>query len=259
MAAWSGTALAAVGFVVCGVLFAVVQAVFEHGGGPLRMAAAMTALAYLLAGVNLAHGMSWIGYLGLFATGTVWQAGVIAITGFAAGPATRPYVRQVFTSLRTATPFAVVLGLLGLIATSLVIVIDVSHAVWLTSSALRVAKPDIAVMRRRTKNRIAGTLAGGALAALILTPRLPDWSILALIGAAVLVMQFVTAARYGWWTMLLTIVALCFSMTHGNEDWKLAVTRAALTLAGVFLALLICEIAARGRKARSIAIPREGA
>ncbi|MEU6221521.1 hypothetical protein ABZ845_29075 [Streptomyces sp. NPDC047022] len=65
-----------------------VQGLWEVAGGPLRMASAMSALAFLLASINLSPGTRWWEYAVGFATGALWQAAVIALTG--RGPGRRP-------------------------------------------------------------------------------------------------------------------------------------------------------------------------
>ncbi|WP_170116923.1 FUSC family protein [Streptomyces albireticuli] len=73
-----------------------------------------------------------------------------------------------------------------------------SHAVWLATSALRVAKPGMRSMRGRVRERVWGTAAGGGLAALLLSPAMTLGVRAAVIAAVVCVMQLVGAARYGW-------------------------------------------------------------
>ncbi|MEU6082260.1 FUSC family protein [Streptomyces sp. NPDC047108] len=248
LAAAAGAASAGIAAaVVAGAaLAAALQGVSEVAGGPLRMAAAMAVLAFLLAGVDLAQGVSWWAYAAQFAAGTLWQALVITATGrTVTGPGPAASLRRTRGRLRDATPFAATLACTGALATGTAWLIPLSHAVWLASSALRVAKPSREAVHTRAKDRVLGTLGGGVIAALLLTPRVPVLLLALVVAVTLCAMQLVTAARYGWWTLCLTVVALVFGMEHGMGDWELAAERIALTVGGVALALVM--LAAGGR------------
>ncbi|MFG2195206.1 FUSC family protein [Streptomyces sp. NPDC048639] len=239
-AAGAAAAHAPAAVVAGAALIAALQGLLDVAGGPLRMAAAMSALAFLLAGVNLAQGAPWWAYAGQFAAGTLWQALVIASTGrTVTGPGPVTSLRRTRERLRDGAPFAATLASIGALATGTAWLIPLSHAVWLASSALRVAKPAPEASHSRAKARVLGTLGGGTIAALLLTPRIPALLLALLAAVTIWVMQLVTAARYGWWTLCLTIVALLFGMEHGAGDWELAAERVALTLGGVAIALAV--------------------
>ncbi|MFD7609331.1 FUSC family protein [Streptomyces sp. NPDC059828] len=252
VAAAAGAAAAdePLGLVAGATVLAGLQGMFETGGGPLRMIAAMAALSFLLAGVNLAQGVPWWEYAAAFAMGTLWQTAVIAATGTPTGPAPRRAVRL----RREGVPYAGLLAVIGAVGTATAWFIPSPHAVWLTTSALRVAKPEPSAFHARVRARVLGTLGGGVLAAVLLTPALPDLLLVASAAVAVFAMQLVGPARYGWWTLCLTMVALFFGMQHGTGDWELAATRIGLTLCGAALAVLayaVFEWWPRARDARA--------
>ncbi|MEV6318384.1 FUSC family protein [Streptomyces sp. NPDC051776] len=258
LAAAAGAAAAdeAAAVVAGAALVATLQGLLDVAGGPLRMAAAMSALAFLLAGVNLAQGVPWWVYAGQFAAGTLWQALVVTATGRRfTGPGPLTSLRRTCQRLRSGAPFAATLAFTGALATGTAWQIPLSHAVWLASSALRVAKPAAQATHARAKARVLGTLGGGAVAALLLTPRVPALLLALLVAVTIWFIQLVTAARYGWWTFCLTIVALLFGMQHGEGDWALAATRIALTLGGVALALAVL---AAGRRLTAVVRGRAG-
>ncbi|MFD5424368.1 FUSC family protein [Streptomyces sp. NPDC127084] len=245
------------------ILLAGLQGMFETAGGPLRMIAAMAALSFLLAGVNLASGVPWWEYAAAFAVGTLWQTAVTAATGPATGPAARQAVRL----RRRGLPFAGLLAVIGAVGTATAWFIPLSHSVWLTTSALRVAKPQPEEFRLRVRARLQGTISGGVLAAVLLTPVLPNPLLVAGVAVAVFAMQLVGPSRYGWWTLCLTVVSLFFGMQHGTRDWELAATRIGLTIGGAALAVLAYVVFAsvvvegwlRARGERSSARPSRSA
>ncbi|MFB7500819.1 FUSC family protein [Streptomyces sp. NPDC056161] len=224
---------------------AAVQGVWEVAGGPLRMPAAMSALAFLLAGVNLAVGMPWWQYAAGFAAGALWQGAVIALTAPASGPALGESPARVRARSRDGAVYAGTLAVTGVVGVATAWTLAVSHAVWLATSALRVAKPDAPTRHGRARARVVGTLGGGTLTALLLTPPLTLLERALVIALTVCAMQLAGAAHYGWWTLCLTVVALFFGMEHGAEDWRLAGVRMGLTVAGGALALVVCAVAER--------------
>ncbi|MFJ2398107.1 FUSC family protein [Streptomyces sp. NPDC087843] len=226
-------------------VMAAVQGLWEVVGGPLRMAAAMSALAFLLAGVNLAAGTRWWEYAGGFAAGALWQGVVIATTARASGPSLKACLRGLRARWRDAAPYAGTLAVTGVLGVATAWVLPVSHAVWLATSALRVAKPNTATRRGRAWARVVGTIGGGLLAALLLTPPLTLTERAVVIALTVCAMQLAGAAHYGWWTLCLTVVALSFSMEHGTNDWRLAGIRMSLTVAGAALAVTVTSVADR--------------
>lgn len=225
------------------IVLAALQGLFEMAGGPLRMTAAMSVLAFLLAGVNLAQGVAWSQYAILLAAGVLWQGMIITVTGTRTGPSLRQCLRTVRRQSATGLPYAATLALTGGLGVATAGLIPVSHAVWLASSALRVAKPEPPKLKSRVRARILGTIGGGVLAAIVLTPPAPVALLALIIAVTVWAMQMIGPTRYGWWTLCLTVVALTFSMQHGTGDWQLAAIRITLTLAGAALAYLIISIA----------------
>lgn len=224
---------------------AAAQALGEIAGGPLRMTAAMSALAFLLAGANLAADTSWWLYAASFVLGTWWQSMVLLVSGPPSGPALGECLTALRRRARGATRYAATLVALGTAGAATASALPLGHAQWLTTTALRVAKPDTALLVGRARARIAGTLGGGGAAALLLMPRLPSVVLVTVVAVVVFAMQLVGGARYGWWSLCLTVVALVFTMEHGTADRRLTVERMVLTVAGAALALVTCALAAR--------------
>lgn len=226
---------------------AMVQGLWEVAGGPLRMAASMSALAYLLAGINLAPGTRWWEYAAGLAVGALWQGLFIAATAPVSGPTLTACLSGVRSRTRDGARYAATLAVTGVLGVATASFLPVSHAVWLATTALRVAKPDTAARHGRVKARVLGTIGGGTLAALLLTPPLTQAERAVLVAVTICAMQLAGAAHYGWWTLCLTVVALSFGMEHGSGDWRLAGERMVLTLAGAALALTVCGLADRRR------------
>ncbi|MEU6221520.1 FUSC family protein [Streptomyces sp. NPDC047022] len=135
----------------------------------------------------------------------------------------------------------------GVLGVATAWVLPVPHAVWLATSALRVAKPDTAARHGRARDRVVGTIGGGTIAALLLTPPLTVAERATVVAVTICAMQLAGAAHYGWWTLCLTVVALSFDMQHGANDWRLAGVRMGLTVAGAALALVVCGLGDRRR------------
>lgn len=203
----------------------------------------MSALAFLLAGINLAAAIQWWEYAAGFAAGALWQGVVIAGTAPASGPSLRACLTDLRVRWREGARYASTLAATGVLGVATAWILPVPHAVWLATSALRVAKPDTATLRRRALSRVVGTIGGGMTAALLLTPPLTLAERAVVIALTVCAMQLAGAAHYGWWTLCLTIVALFFTKEHGTDDWRLAGVRMSLTVAGAALALAVCRLA----------------
>jgi Fusaric acid resistance protein-like len=225
-----------------GTAFAVLQGLFEVIGGPLRMAAAMSVLSFLIAGPLVTRSVTPAQYSMLFALGAIGQGAVTALTGSVGGRDLRDYIHEIFGKLATARVFAAKMWIVAFITTLTAVFWPEPNAVWLASSALRVAKPDVAVLHRRTADRVLGTLGGGTVAAIAFTPALPPWFVVALVAVTIFAMQLLTASRYGWWTLCLTIVALSFVGIHGPQGWDVAGIRFGLTIAGAAVTLCVLHV-----------------
>ncbi|MEU8585770.1 FUSC family protein [Streptomyces sp. NPDC048664] len=218
---------------------AALQGLWEVAGGPLRMAASMAALSFLLAEINLAPGVRWWQYAAGFAGGALWQAGVIAVTGPASGPTPARCVADLRARAREGAPYATTVVATGVLGVATAWFLPIPHAVWLATSALRVTKPDTVTRHGRARDRVVGTIGGGMIAALLLTPPLTVPQRATIVAVTLCAMHLAGAAHYGWWTLCLTVVALSFDMRHGAGDWQLAAVRMGLTVAGAALALAV--------------------
>jgi hypothetical protein len=237
--------------IIGGTVFAALQGVLEVIGGPLRMAAAMSALSFLLAGQILTRHITPAQYFALFVLGAIVQGAVTTLTAPVVGKGLRDNLREVRAKLAPARVFTAKMSVIGFVTTLGAAFVPASNAVWLATSALRVANPDVAVLRRRTRNRVVGTFAGGAIAAIALSPALPPWFVVVLVGVAVFAMQLITASRYIWWTLCLTVVALSFIGMHGLRGWEIAGIRFGLTILGAATTLCVLHIGKNASPFRS--------
>jgi uncharacterized membrane protein YccC len=133
---------------------------------------------------------------------------------------------------RHALRVAVVVAVDGL----LVRTIHVTHGYWLAMTSLIVLRPFAGETVRRSIERVAGTIAGGILAAgftAVLTSE-SELIVLVMICAAGSVALY--TVEYAWYCFFVTpaIVLLTLPQLH---DWHLAVIRTEMTLLGALVAV----------------------
>ncbi len=142
---------------------------------------------------------------------------------------------------------AVRVGAVAGVATVLYRVLNLTFGYWIPLTSVAVLQPDAHGSRVRALQRTAGTLIGTVIvAAVALFTR----------NEAVLVFFVLLASGglfalkergYFWLTMLLTPTALLMLSTVQFHGWSLGVTRVVNTGVGLVIALVVIEVASRGR------------
>jgi len=142
---------------------------------------------------------------------------------------------------------AIRVGVVAGIATVLYRILNLTFGYWIPLTAVAVLQPDAQASRVRALQRTAGTLIGTAIVAVValLTRNEGVLVLLVLLASAGL---FALKERgYFWFTMLLTPTALLMLSTVQFHGWSLGVTRVVNTGLGLLIALVVIEIAHRGR------------
>jgi uncharacterized membrane protein YccC len=114
--------------------------------------------------------------------------------------------------------------------------LHVTHGYWLAMTSLIVLRPFAGETVRRSTQRVAGTVLGGVLAAL-LTAVLPSERELVMVivlGSACAIAVY--AVDYAWYCFFLTPTIVLLTLPH-LRDWHLALVRTGMTGLGALIAV----------------------
>lgn len=225
------------------VLWAVLQAVTDVAGGTLRMPAAMSALCLLLMAIGggssgwgtvrtallIFAGATWVAVADLLRNPPGRSGGELGTRSLELSRAVRAWPRARDYAALLAVPTALAVGLAG--------VFRISHGAWMAVTVLRVLQQDEARTISVARGRVAGTIAGCVLAAVLLATTPRDLTAVVVLIVTVAAIQLTAPARYGLFAFFLTLVALDLSTVGTKEGWAVAVIRVGLTLAGAALAV----------------------
>lgn len=228
--------------VVLGAAWAVFQALAETTGSALRMPAAMSALGFLLCAIGGGADAAQALLQGVLVLG---GASWMALWEFARHrprpspvPGSRlPSWAELKAAWPRSRPFALLLSVPTALAAGTAGLLQISHGAWTATTVLRVLRPESSATLARSGRRIVGTSAGALLAAVLLVTA-PDAST-AVISLVVCLsaMQLIGAARYGFYTFFLTLLALELVSVGHPASWRLALVRTVLTCAGALIAV----------------------
>ena len=146
-------------------------------------------------------------------------------------------LRANFTLRSVMCRYALRLAIVVAIDTILMRYIHVTHGYWLAMTSLIVLRPYAGETVRRSSERVAGTVAGGILAAAftaLLSNHTETMFLVVFCSAAAVALY---AVDYAWYCSFLTptIVLLTLPRLH---DWHLALARTEMTALGALIAVL---------------------
>jgi hypothetical protein len=142
--------------------------------------------------------------------------------------------------LNAALLYGGVLGVVTGFATFVVTALELPHGYWLTLTFLAVMQPSIGASRRKTLQRVAGTIVGSGAALFVASVVRAHGAVLAL-GLAFAIGSAVLSTDYRWRTALLTIGVVL--LVEGSTSAESAIeVRIVLTLAGSLIVLALCYL-----------------
>lgn len=225
-----------------GIAWAVLQAVTDTAASALRVPTAMSALCFFLSAMYGSTGITgavWRGILVL--AGATWLAGweIIRHRSWKSKRRGTPNVdvREIRDAWPRARGFSLLLSIPTALSAAIAGIFDISHGAWMATTVLRVLRPEASSTVARTGRRIAGTVAGALLAALLLATERHDLTAIIALVLCVSAMQLVGPKRYGYFTFFLTLVALELAAVSQEASWGTALIRIGLTLAGSVIAV----------------------
>ena len=141
------------------------------------------------------------------------------------------------TMLRHALRMAVV----GAVDLLLLRVLHLSHGFWLAMTSIIVLQPSGSGTMRRGLQRVAGTIAGGVLAAILAALVHSQAGIIVVItvGAGLTLASF--AVDYGLYAFFLTPTFVLMSLPY-LQDWRYASVRVVTTVLGALVAVLAMRL-----------------
>ncbi|MGW0481156.1 FUSC family protein [Nonomuraea sp. NPDC003214] len=179
------------------------------------------------------------------AAGAVWGALVALLLGRLSGGGS-PRPEPGGSRLRHAARLGVLVGAAMTLVASLGLRVAEGH--WLVTSILNTMRPTPEATGTRYAKRMLGSLAGGALAALILIGH-PSTLVTALcVGAAGALAHAYRAANYAYWAIWMPVMLLLLSDFSRPEPWTASLARTAMNLLGGLAALMATRWLWPGRR-----------
>lgn len=221
-------------FFIFALLATLTQGVSELRQGYFRLPVALSALAFFLS-VGQAPAAGALFYSVYFSLGASWGVW-LAWRMIPVNPHSE--VSHPLSVSPLSLRFAIGMGIVSLVGSTLACFSAGSHPCWLPAAALRVMKPTRQETIYRIKTRSLGTLAGAAMGGLLLGLSPIPWLHAGIAGCVFFAMLLIGARRYGGWSFCLTAIALAFNLTPEGSALSMAVNRAFLTLIGMCLALV---------------------
>lgn len=242
VAVWAGTALASHHAIALVATFAWSCAgglASAYGEVPSQVGFVST-LAFVVAlGSSVSPSLS---RAALFVAGGVWGTALTQLLWMfhRATSALADPVAPVGLALRSlATRHALRLGIAATLALALFYALRLERGYWLILTVLVIVKPVFADTRTRTIQRVAGSIVGGAIAALLAA------TVHNAIVLDVLLVVFGVLAysqvrhNYGVFVVFLTPFVVLMIETVQPTDWHIALTRIVDTLLGAAIALTV--------------------
>jgi uncharacterized membrane protein YccC len=131
--------------------------------------------------------------------------------------------------------------IVGMVDVVVMRAIHINHGFWLPMTSIVLLQPYSAGTKRKSMQRVTGTILGGFLAA-VLAAALPDqtWMIAAITVLATLTVA-TFAVDYAVYSFFLTPTFVLMSLPHPH-DWRYAGIRIGTTLAGATIAILAMRL-----------------
>lgn len=115
---------------------------------------------------------------------------------------------------------------------------DLPHGYWLPFTIIVVLQPDYGSTRQRAAQRVAGTLAGSALASGVLWLHLSFVGISIALAASIFAFGYFVKRNYAIAVIFITLFVTLLTESHGTVSVEFTFERLAATLAGGMLALI---------------------
>ena len=146
-------------------------------------------------------------------------------------------LRANFTTDSVMFRHALRLGCVAAADVLLLRLIHITHSYWLPMTSIIVLQPYTGETWRRSWDRIGGTLAGAAVAALLAAAISSDTGIIAAISIGSVFSLAVYAVDYAWYSFFLTPTIVLLTLP-ALRDWHFAAVRMGMTGLGALTALL---------------------
>jgi uncharacterized membrane protein YccC len=117
----------------------------------------------------------------------------------------------------------------------------INHGFWLAMTSIIVLQPHSSGTVRKGLQRVAGTVGGGFLAAL-LAATIHSYAGIGIVITACAILTLATyAVDYGWYSFFLTPTFVLLSLPY-LRDWRYASVRIVATLLGAFAAIIAMRV-----------------
>jgi uncharacterized membrane protein YccC len=117
----------------------------------------------------------------------------------------------------------------------------ISHGFWLAMTSIIVLQPYGFGALRRSVQRVAGTVAGGVLAAILAASIHSYWGIIVVISVCSVLTLATYAVDYGWFSFFITPTFVLLTLPY-LRDWRFAEVRILDTLLGAVVAVLAMRV-----------------
>jgi len=142
-----------------------------------------------------------------------------------------------FTTDSVMFRHALRLGVVAAVDVLLLRLIHITHSYWLPMTSVIVLQPYTGETWRRSWDRVGGTLAGAAVAAVLAAAIPSDTGIIAAISIGTVFSLAVYAVDYAWYSFFLTPTIVLLTLP-ALRDWHFAAVRMGMTGLGALTALL---------------------
>ncbi len=146
-------------------------------------------------------------------------------------------LRANFTTDSVMFRHALRLGSVAAVDIVLLRLIHITHSYWLPMTSIIVLQPYTGETWRRSWDRVGGTLAGAAVAAVLAASISSDIGIIAAISIGSVFSLAVYAVDYAWYSFFLTPTIVLLTLP-ALRDWHFAAVRMGMTGLGALTALL---------------------
>jgi len=133
------------------------------------------------------------------------------------------------------------MAVVGAIDVVLIQTLHIGHGFWLATTSIIVLQPYSSGTVRKGLQRVAGTIGGGILAALLAGTIHNQAGIIAVITACAVLTLALYAIDYGWYSFFLTPTFVLLSLPY-LRDWRFAGVRIGTTLLGAVVSILAMRI-----------------
>jgi uncharacterized membrane protein YccC len=123
----------------------------------------------------------------------------------------------------------------------IILAFHIGHGFWLAMTSIIVLQPYSAGSVRKGLQRVAGTVGGGILAAILAALVHTSLGIITVIAACSVLTLATYAIDYGWYSFFLTPTFVLLSLPY-MQDWRFAGVRVVTTLLGALAAVVAMRV-----------------